>query len=614
MRDGIRLATDIYRPAAGGVVDDRPLPVILERTPYGKRERSRSEIEPGDAEPMTRPELALSFVRAGYVVVFQDCRGRYGSEGTFTKYLSEGEDGYDTCAWIVDQPWCNGRIGTMGLSYAAHTQMALACLAAPGLAAMVVDSGGFSNAYREGIRQGGAFELKQATWAFNNAKESPEAKRDPVLRAALEAEDIRAWFAAMPWSEGRSPVRAHPEYEAYLLEQWRAGTFDASWRKVGLYAEGFYDKIPVGPDRPHVELVRRLRQHDLRQLRGSQGERGKAAAGDHGSVAARQPAVDLLRRCRFRPVCTDLRQPDHVLGGLSPALVRPLAEGSRQRRRGRADGAPLPDGRRQRQPGRRAAGSTMAGAGSRRRIGPCRRRIRRRSSCTATVGSARSAPVADAPPLTYDFDPADPVPTIGGQLTSGQPVFEGGGFDQREAERFFGCRRIGLPLSARPDVLAFETAPLPEDVAVVGPIRVTLHVASDAPDTDFTAKLIDVYPPSADYPGGYALILSDGIIRCRYRTSFERPEPIVPGEVFEVTIEAFPTANLFARGHRIRLDVSSSNFPKFDVNPNTGAPEGTGRARAVARNTVYCDASRASHVVLPLVPAGSLTLYRRPGG
>ena len=218
--------------------------------------------------------------------------------------------------------------------------------------------------------------------------------------------------------------------------------------------------------------------------------------------------------------------------------------------------------------------------------------------------------MADAPPLTYDFDPADPVPTIGGQLTSGQPVFEGGGFDQREAERFFGCRRIGLPLSARPDVLAFETAPLPEDVAVVGPIRVTLHVASDAPDTDFTAKLIDVYPPSADYPGGYALILSDGIIRCRYRTSFERPEPIVPGEVFEVTIEAFPTANLFARGHRIRLDVSSSNFPKFDVNPNTGAPEGTGRARAVARNTVYCDASRASHVVLPLVPAGSLTLYR----
>ena len=241
-------------------------------------------------------------MRAGYVVVFQDCRGRYGSEGTFTKYLSEGEDGYDTCAWIVDQPWCNGRIGTMGLSYAAHTQMALACLAAPGLAAMVVDSGGFSNAYREGIRQGGAFELKQATWAFNNAKESPEAKRDPVLRAALEAEDIRAWFAAMPWSEGRSPVRAHPEYEAYLLEQWRAGTFDASWRKVGLYAEGFYDKIPSVPIVLMSSWYDVYAQHDLRQLCGPQGERGEAAAGDHGPVAARQPAVDLRRRCRFRPV------------------------------------------------------------------------------------------------------------------------------------------------------------------------------------------------------------------------------------------------------------------------------------------------------------------------
>ena len=613
MRDGIRLATDIYRPAAGGVVDDRPLPVILERTPYGKRERSRSEIEPGDAEPMTRPELALSFVRAGYVVVFQDCRGRYGSEGTFTKYLSEGEDGYDTCAWIVDQPWCNGRIGTMGLSYAAHTQMALACLAAPGLAAMVVDSGGFSNAYREGIRQGGAFELKQATWAFNNAKESPEAKRDPVLRAALEAEDIRAWFAAMPWSEGRSPVRAHPEYEAYLLEQWRAGTFDASWRKVGLYAEGFYDKIPSVP------IVLMSSWYDVYANTTFANYVGLKASGARPLQVIMGPWLHGNRQSTFSGDA-DFGPSATISGNLTMSWA-----GFRRRWFDRW----LKD----RDNGVEAEPTARlflmgGGSGSRTESGRLDHGGGWIEAPDWPLPEAHPTPfflhgdgrlseeraVADAPPLTYDFDPADPVPTIGGQLTSGQPVFEGGGFDQREAERFFGCRRIGLPLSARPDVLAFETAPLPEDVAVVGPIRVTLHVASDAPDTDFTAKLIDVYPPSADYPGGYALILSDGIIRCRYRTSFERPEPIVPGEVFEVTIEAFPTANLFARGHRIRLDVSSSNFPKFDVNPNTGAPEGTGRARAVARNTVYCDASRASHVVLPLVPAGSLTLYRRPGG
>src|SRR5262249_46359964 len=154
-------------------------------------------------------------------VAYQDCRGRYGSEGEFTKYLSEGEDGFDTVAWLVGQEWCNGRIGTMGLSYAAHTQAALACLNPPRLACMILARGGFAKAFQCGTRQGGASELKQATWAHKNARESGAAAADPLVRAALEAEDIRAWFKAMPWSEGRSPVRSAPEYEAYLLDQWR---------------------------------------------------------------------------------------------------------------------------------------------------------------------------------------------------------------------------------------------------------------------------------------------------------------------------------------------------------------------------------------------------------
>ena len=150
MRDGVRLATDVYRPALEGRAVTQALPVILERTPYGKALASRSELDRGETEPRSRTEIAEWFVRRGYVVVYQDCRGRYGSEGEFVKYLQDGEDGCDTIEWIAHQPWCDGRVATMGLSYAAHTQVSAACLAPQALAAMVVDCGGFSNAYRSG--------------------------------------------------------------------------------------------------------------------------------------------------------------------------------------------------------------------------------------------------------------------------------------------------------------------------------------------------------------------------------------------------------------------------------------------------------------------------------
>ena len=217
-------------------------------------------------------------------------------------------------------------------------------------------------------------------------------------------------------------------------------------------------------------------------------------------------------------------------------------------------------------------------------------------------------PAANAAPIAYNYDPSNPVPTMGGPLTSGQPVFEGGAFDQREHERFFGCKNPGMPLAARADVLVFETPLLTRDVAVAGPIKVILQVSSDCIDTDFTAKLIDVYPPNEDYPRGYAMNLCDGILRCRYRNSWEKPEMMTRGAVYEITIEPFATCNLFKAGHRIRLDISSSNFPRYDVNWNTGEPEGRARTRRVAINTVYVDHTRASHVVLPLVALDALQL------
>jgi putative CocE/NonD family hydrolase len=213
-----------------------------------------------------------------------------------------------------------------------------------------------------------------------------------------------------------------------------------------------------------------------------------------------------------------------------------------------------------------------------------------------------SAQAAGSEPLCYDFDPAHPVPTIGGAMSSLEPVATAGAFDQVESEAFFGCVPPYLPLASRADVLAFQTAPLTEAVKIVGPIEADFFVATDGPDTDFTAKVIDVHPPSIDYPRGYAMILTDGILRLRYAEDPTTEKFREPGEIVRVRIKLFPTANLFLPGHRIRLDVSSSNFPKFDVNPNTGEPDGAARRRRIAKNTVFVDAARPSRVVLPVLP------------
>ncbi|HEX7124865.1 MAG TPA: CocE/NonD family hydrolase, partial [Thermodesulfobacteriota bacterium] len=213
-------------------------------------------------------------------------------------------------------------------------------------------------------------------------------------------------------------------------------------------------------------------------------------------------------------------------------------------------------------------------------------------------------PSGGVEPSRYTFNPADPVPTIGGNFQNlGVPgLLEGGGFDQRGRADLSLCTDT-LPLAQRRDVLVFRTPPLAEAVEVTGPLTVTLWISSSAVDTDFTAKLVDEYPANEDYPTGYALNIADSILRVRYRNGFERAEPMEPGEVYRITIEPQPTSNRFERGHRIRLDISSSNFPHFDVNPNTGEPPGRERRVVVAHQAVYHDAARPSHILLPIVPA-----------
>jgi len=585
MRDAIRLATDIFVPDGAG-----PFPVILERTPYGRHLNSRSE------GGRSRAEIARYFGDHGYAVVYQDTRGRYGSEGVFVKYLSDADDGFDTCAWLLKQDWCDGRICTMGLSYAAHTQAALGCLNPPGLVAQILDCGGFSNAWRSGIRQSGAFELKQASWAMRNALVSPEAEADPVMKQALASEDIFAWFARMPWKQGHSPLRHHPEYEAYMFEQWTHGTFDAFWKQPGIWMEGFYgvysqaacvhmsswwDPYALTATDNYMGL-KKAGRGPRRLILGpwTHGDRTESVFGDV-SFGDAAPIGDW---CAYR-----LRFFDHVIKGAPPieppVKIFMMGGGS----------------------GRRTAGGKLDHGG--RWIDsadwPVPGTEFTRFFLHADGGLDRTAPNAET--LSFDFDPSHPVPTIGGAFTSLEPIARAGSYDQVEAPEFFGSRPPYLPLASRPDILVFQTDVLHGPFEIVGPVEAELWVETDGPDTDFTAKLIDVYPPSADYPRGYAMILTDGIIRLRYAEDPAAPRLRQPGEITRVKITLFPTANLFHAGHRIRLDISSSNFPKFDVNPNTGEPDGGARRKRIARNTVHIGASA---VILPVLTPSSLSPAR----
>ncbi len=593
-RDGVRLATDVYLPDGAG-----PWPVIIERTPYGKRAVSRSERTAADATPAPREAIAAFFVRHGYAVIYQDCRGRYASEGRFEKYLADGADGYDLCAWVVRQPWCNGRIGTMGLSYAAHTQAAMGCLDPPGLAAQVLDSGGFSDAWNGGIRRGGAFELKQASWAFNQALLAPESAADPVRKAALEAEDLRSWFTRFPWKRGHSPVRHAPDYEDYLFEQWEHGAFDAYWQKLGIYARGWhraYADVPMVHMSSWYDPYPRTATENFRGLRDAgrghpwlilgpwtHGNRSETAFGEveFGPAATLDSWAGDWRRFRLRFFDRWLKGAANGADADPPVRLFLMGGGS-----GRKNAA-----------GRLEHGGSWITAADWPLPGTDFRAFHLHGD--GSLGTA--APPPGALPLTWRADPANPVPTIGGAITSMEPVTSGGPYDQRERPEIFGCRPPFLPLASRADVLVFQTPPLAEEVVLAGPVEAELWVATDGPDTDITAKLLDVHPPGADWPQGFAMNLCEGILRCRYRDDPAEPKPMQPGLPTRIRVALFPTANRFRAGHRIRIDIAASEFPHYDLNPQTGAAEGRWLRMRSAVNTLFVDADRPSLVILPLL-------------
>ena len=589
MRDSVRLAADIHRPAQDGQPLEGPFPVLLHRTPYGK------SIEAAVSE-------ASFFVSRGYVTVVQDCRGRYDSEGGFTKYIHEGPDGYDTLDWLAQQPWCNGKIGTFGLSYAAHTQTALACLKPPNLACMWLDSGGFSNAFHSGCRNGGAFELRQVTWAFRQAMESPATHQHPlVTKAALDRQDIHQWFQRMPWKKGHSPLQWTPEYEDFLLNMWTRETLDSYWQQVGLAADSYYGEFASVPQMhmgswydPYARSttdnfvgLSRVKKAPVGLIMGpwTHGARSVTHSGDIdlGPLSTLDRNLDQdYNHLRGRFFDRWLKGIENGWGDEPPVRVFVMGGGSGQRN---------PDGR--------------LDHGGRWRSEPEWPLVRAKNTpyyLQPDGGLALQVPQGIHPPSRYLFDPQHPVPTVGGSISSGEPVMVAGGYDQRESLEFHGSTPPYLPLASRPDVLVFQTVPLPQDLEVTGPISVHLWIASSVVDTDFTAKLLDVYPPSHDYPEGYALNLTDGILRAKFRETWERSRLLEPGAVYPITIQLYPTSNLFIHGHRIRVDISSSNFPRFDVNGNTGENPGTSPVKTPAQNSVFHDAEHPSHALLPILP------------
>ena len=579
LRDGILLATDIYFPTKDGTAINGRRPLLLTRTPYGKDRESTVAT-------------AKHFARHGYVSVVQDMRGRYKSQGKFSKYsVIEPEDGYDTVEWLAKQSYADGRIGMWGTSYGAHTQADAAKLNPPSLKAMLMNQGGMANAWDHAVRHGGAFELgRELTWAF---RQIPEETDDPVVRKAFETEKITEWYSALPFRPGLSPLAIAPEYEEYILNEYTRSDYSDFWRRISLnwseyYEEtadaamlhigGWYDIFLRGTIQNYVELGA-IKESPIELMIGPWTHSGNdetfAGDVDFGEAAAIPDFGNEFQRRWFDRYLLN----DGDVAPRSPVRLFIMGTGDGSRTdEGRishggywasADAWPLPD-----------------------------------AKPTAFYFHAdgtlsESVPDDDESSTTYTFDPTHPVPTLGGNVSS---RVNDGAYDQRERPDFVASRAPYLPLRSRSDVLVFQTEPLQEDVVVVGPIEVVVYASSTAVDTDFTAKLVDVYPSSEDFPSGFDMNISDALVRASYRDDRPTRDLIEPGEVYRLLIRPFATANVFKKGHRIRVDVSSSNFPRFDVNPNTGEPLGKHRRMISADNTVFHESGRASHIVLQVLP------------
>lgn len=607
-RDGARLATDVYLPERAGTVNGR-FPTIVERTPYNKD---------GNAVPLT-----AFYVPRGYAVVVQDVRGRYNSEGTWRPLRDDGPDGADLLKWIAAQPWSNGKVGTVGMSYGGATQHAIAIAGAPALAAMMPFDA-MSNAGRFGVRHNGAFELRWLNWILTlgiatGKTASPTGLRKgsngelAATRAAnpkeaapalIEMGDhIKEYVRALPLRAGTTPLQFAPEYERWLIEAMGHGDNDSFWTDMGAsvvdhldayqdvpvyHITGWYDSWGAQVANLNYVLLSKSKKSLQRLLIGPWTHGGQAQTFSGIAEFGAAAAVD-LNDLRLRWFDRWLLGRENGIDREAP--VRIFVMGSGEPRK-------TPEGR-----------LFVGGAWRDEKEWPLARTVYTPYFLHANGTLSTQSPAEPEAFTRYSFDPRNPVPTIGGNVSSEGELMPRGAMDQRCYPEHWLCKDT-LPLSARKDVVVFETPPLERDIEVTGRLVVKLWASSDGPDTDFTAKLIDVYPPSRDYPAGVDLNVGDSIVRARYRESLKTAKMLEPGRPAEFTIEMYPTSLVFRRGHRIRLDISSSNFPRFDINPNTGEALNGNRGWRIAENTLYHDAAHPSSVILPVIPAASQAAAR----
>ena len=618
MRDGTRLAFDIYRPAVDGVWIEGRFPTIMLHTPYDKTDKRYSEI-------------ADYFVPKGYNVVLIDLRDRYKSEYSGVYYHAAtphtGRDGADICDWIGSQPWSNGKIGTVGSSYAAITQVRTAIEAPKNLTAIwpdVVPTNSFQNQCREG----GAMQQHMFWALFIHAQDAQEVRDDWSKASQIwdDLKNLRQMYKAYPWKAGDTSLRLVPTLEESMIAYHTRGMYDEYWDRVEhnytkfwnehkdipvTMSTGWYDPFPTA-DTEYFTSMTQLKKSPMRLVVGPWshvGMRGDATY-CHQVDFGPQSVWGVQRYFEEQLEFFNRWLPDNATGQPAeeaPVRIFVMGGGSgRKTEQGKLD---------------------HGGKWRNEQEWPLARRVETPYYFHTNGGLSTSTPVAGAEPLHYTFDPAHPVPTLGGLYCSqGELPADGPGMepawarllnpvlrlrdlltpgpvDQKEDPSFFGAEAPYPRLSERPDVLVFQTEPLTTATEVTGRTKVHLWISSSAIDTDFTAKLIDVHPANEDYPEGFDMILNDSIIRCRYREGYDKEVMMTPGEVYPVTIELPPTSNLFDVGHRIRVDISSSNWPRLDVNPNTGEAMGRHTHQVVAHQVVYVDAGHPSHALLPVIPA-----------
>lgn len=544
MRDGITLRADVFRPS-----DEAKHPVLLVRSPYNR---------------VWEGGTCRRAVERGFVCIAVDVRGRFGSEGEWYTFVNELNDGYDTVEWAAALPNSNGKVAMFGGSYVGATQWLAALTRPPHL--LAIQPTYTASNYHEGwVYQGGALEQWFVqSWSSGLSMDTLGRAVKKAIGPEMQAKHLPLKdFPGIPSAVPRDVVPyyhdwvANPAYGPFW-KRWAIDENYASLPVASLNIGGWYDIFLTGTLKNYVGMRAKAATPWAR-------ENTRLIVGPwfHGPMDGKAGQIDFGKESIVDTTGAMLDWYEGLLlGKARPAGQKPVriwVMGINQWRD--EDDWPLARARNTRyylHSGGKA--NTASGDGA----------------LTMDQSSARAHD-------SYTYDPANPVPTTGGNLCCENDVIPSGGFDQREIEK-------------REDVLVYTGPALQQDIEVTGPLSMELYVSSSAVDTDFTAKLVDVHPD------GYAQNLADGIQRMRYAASPEQAQLIEPGKIYKVTIDLGATSNVFRAGHRIRVEVSSSNYPRFSRNLNTAESPESGTSFVKAQNRIYHDAEHPSAIVLPVVP------------